>query len=135
MLVVVGIFAADHVLRVLKTRIATATISPVPELDVTRIEIPSLNAGWRAGQHVRIRVLSFGMGWLGWHEVHPFTIASVDKGGEGVVLMCKTRGTWTSDLYEMAKAAGYEDQESGGGQTNVTVAIEGPYGLLFFIYE
>ncbi|KAF8908120.1 hypothetical protein CPB84DRAFT_1813372 [Gymnopilus junonius] len=87
-----------------------AYIRPLPELDLTRVEIPSVNAGWRAGQHVRLRVCSFGMGWGGWLEVHPFTIASVSQNGpEGMVLMCKRAGGWTRKLYEMAKMGGYTE--------------------------
>src|SRR5271168_3927898 len=90
----IGFFAFDHLMRILKSRITTAIIHPIPELDSTRVEISKYNAGWRAGQHVRLRVLSSGMGWVGWAEVHPFTIASVGRGQEGVVLICKKRGTW-----------------------------------------
>ncbi len=74
----------DHLFRMLKTRVATAHLRALPELGITRVEIPTLNAGWRAGQHVRLRVLSTAMGWAGWLEVHPFTIASVTKTEEGI---------------------------------------------------
>lgn len=72
-------YGLDRLLRLVKTRFARAHLTPLPSLGMTKIEIPTLNAGWRAGQHVRIRVLSTGMGLLGWSEVHPFTIASVCK--------------------------------------------------------
>lgn len=140
-LATVGIFGLDYVLRLVKTRIVTATIRPLPELDLTRIEIPNINAGWRAGQHVRVRILSSGMGWFGWAEVHPFTIASVGasraqtgrgagtrrrtEGAEGMVLMCKRSGTWTNRLFEMAKLSGYVDGFLG---REVKLWIEGPYG-------
>jgi len=94
---------------------------------MTRVEIPALNAGWRPGQHVRIRVLSSAMGWFGWAEAHPFTIASVAKTPEGLVLMCKKAGGWTGKLYEMAKVAGY-GREDGGVSRSVLVMLEGPYG-------
>ncbi|KAF8960642.1 hypothetical protein BDZ97DRAFT_1922018 [Flammula alnicola] len=102
----VGIFALDHV------------------LEMTRVEIPNVNAGWRAGQHVRLRVMSTGMGWIGWAEVHPFTIANVSKSEEGMVLMCKKAGRWTRNLYEIAKKAEYTE----GGMGKVKVVVEGPYG-------
>jgi ferric-chelate reductase len=123
-----------------KTRISSAIIRPLPELDATRIEIPNINAGWRAGQHVRIRILSSGMGWFGWSEMHPFTIASVgasrssrggavSRGGsgaeDGMVLMCKKTGTWTRSLFEMAKLGGYIDGFAG---RQIKVWVEGPYG-------
>jgi hypothetical protein len=121
-----GFFLFDHVLRVLKTRLTTATLRPIPDLDVTRVEIPALNAGWRAGQHVRLRILSTGMGWAGWTEAHPFTIASVTHTEEGLTLMCKRSGGWTRRMYELAKAGGYT--EGGVGGRSVRVAVEGPYG-------
>lgn len=77
--IVAGFYGFDRVLRLVQTRIVTAQLRPIPELGMTRIEVPSVNAGWRAGQHVRIRVLSSGMGAFGWMESHPFTIASVSK--------------------------------------------------------
>ncbi|KAF9223189.1 hypothetical protein BS17DRAFT_796275 [Gyrodon lividus] len=120
-------YGFDHILRILKTRLFDARIRPIPDLSLTRIEIPELNAGWRAGQHVRVRVLSSAMGWIGWAEVHPFTIASVAKTPEGLVLLCKNVGGWTRRLYEMAKVAGYGCEEGGVGRS-VCVMIEGPYG-------
>ena len=112
----------------MKLRICTARIRPLPELSMTRIEISKLNAGWRAGQHVRLRVLSYGMGWFGWTENHPFTIASVSKTEEGLVLMVKKTGKWTSRLYDLAIASGYGENGKGTGG-NVKVMIEGPYGM------
>ncbi|KAF9450866.1 hypothetical protein P691DRAFT_429417 [Macrolepiota fuliginosa MF-IS2] len=143
---VLGLYGLDYVFRFFKTRVVTATIRPLPELDLTRIEIPTINAGWRAGQHVRVRILSTGVGWLGWTEMHPFTIASVASsdhlignrhsnasdrwrggggGEEGMVLMCKNAGTWTRRLFEMAKMSGYVDGFIG---REVKLWIEGPYG-------
>lgn len=122
-----GIYALDHVLRLCKTRVREATLHPIPELGMTRIEIPRLNAGWRAGQHVRIRVLSPEMGVLGRTESHPFTIASI--GGDGMTLMCKKAGSWTNNLYNMAASS---DSAYSGGKRGVArrakVVIEGPYG-------
>lgn len=143
-----AIFGLDFILRLVKTRITSATIRPLPELDLTRIEIPNINAGWRAGQHVRIRILSSGMGWFGWAEMHPFTIASVGasrssqggtsrRGGggggeEGMVLMCKKTGKWTTRLFEMAKLGGYIDGFSG---RQIKVWVEGPYGKVLYFCE
>jgi hypothetical protein len=127
----VALYTFDHVCRLIKSRLAIAHIRPLPELDVTRVEIPTINAGWRAGQHIRLRVVSAKMGWFGWAEVHPFTIASVaESGPEGMVLMCKRAGGWTRKLYEMAKLGGYE--EGGAGAREVRVVVEGPYGLSLF---
>ena len=97
----------------------------MPQLDSVGVEISHYNAGWRAGQYIYLRVLSGGMGWFGWAEVHPFTIASVSRGQEGMVLICKRGGTWTKNLYEISKLRGYAKGEIG---RKVKVAIEGPYG-------
>jgi len=120
-----AIYGFDYFIRFLKTRVCTAVIRPLGDLDSTRVEVPYLNAGWRAGQHVRLRVLSTGMGWWGWTEVHPFTIASVSKSQEGLVLIVKKSGTWTNRLFDMAQHGGYT--EAGVGR-DVAVMLEGPYG-------
>ncbi|TFK47318.1 hypothetical protein OE88DRAFT_1738613 [Heliocybe sulcata] len=124
-LAAVAFYGLDLLVRLLKTRICTARIRPIPELALTRVEVRPLNAGWRAGQHVRLRVLSLWMGWWAWTEVHPFTIASVSRGPEGMVLMCKKAGDWTGKLYEMAKLSEYGDEAYG---RDVRVWLEGPYG-------
>ncbi|KAG9311375.1 ferric reductase like transmembrane component-domain-containing protein [Chiua virens] len=127
MLATGAIYGLDRIFHLLKTRIFNARIRAIPDLSVTRIEIPALNAGWRAGQHVRIRVLSSAMGLIGWMEVHPFTIASVAKTPEGLVLLCKNVGGWTNRLNELAKVAGY-GCEDGELTRSITVMIDGPYG-------
>src|SRR5258706_8555912 len=119
-----AVYGFDCLFRAVKTRIATASIRPVAELDVTRVEIPQINAGWHAGQHVRLRVLTFRMGWFGWAETHPFTIASVSRGSpDGMVLLCKRAGDWTRELYDMAQEG---TKHCDGGR--IKVVVEGPYG-------
>ncbi|KAI6157280.1 ferric reductase like transmembrane component-domain-containing protein [Pisolithus tinctorius] len=120
-------YGLDHLIRIAKTRITTATLRPIPELGLTRVEIPTLNSGWRAGQHVRLRVLSTGMGFLGLTEVHPFTIANVERTEEGMVLMCKKAGRWTTKMYELSATAKYGEQGREVGK-GVRVMVEGPYG-------
>lgn len=120
-------YILDHVVRAIKTRITTAKLQPLPELGITRVEVPSINAGWRAGQHVRLRVLSSSMGWWGWSEVHPFTIANVAETSEGMVLMCKKTGHWTGSLFSMAQTASYGETGKEVGR-DVRVMVEGPYG-------
>lgn len=75
----VAAYGLDRVLRVIKTRYTVARLSTINEFDMTRIEVSNINAGWRAGQHVQIRILSGAMGWFGWAESHPFSIVSVSK--------------------------------------------------------
>ncbi|KAL0570998.1 hypothetical protein V5O48_010966 [Marasmius crinis-equi] len=121
------IYTLDLFLRAMKTRLAMARIRALPHLGLTRVEIPDINAGWRAGQHVRLRVVSGGMGLLGWSEIHPFTIASCAETPEGMVLMCKKAGDWTEKLYDLATGVS-SSMEEGRGQGTVRVMVEGPYG-------
>lgn len=115
-------------MRLLKTRLCTARVRPIPEFGLTRIDIPHLTHGWRAGQHVRLRVLSAEMGRMGWLEAHPFTVASAG-GGRGLVLLCKKAGGWTGRLYEAANRAAFYGPESGYGYRRMRVLVEGPYGM------
>jgi ferric-chelate reductase len=121
------VYGLDHIIRAIKTRFTTATLRTIPTMGLTRVDIPSLSTGWRAGQHVRLRVLSTSMGLWGMTEVHPFTISSAVNTEEGLVLMCKRTGKWTTKLYEMAQttAPGEQGQEPG---RRVKVMVEGPYG-------
>ncbi|KAJ6551429.1 hypothetical protein B0H19DRAFT_1211163 [Mycena capillaripes] len=123
--VALAFYAIDHFLRLIKTRMYNAIVRPLPDMGVTRIEVPQLNSGWRAGQHVRLRVLSSALGVTGWAESHPFTIASVSGGAEGLVLMVKKSGDWTTKLFDFAKCPGHA--EAGVGR-NVNIVLEGPYG-------
>ncbi|KAJ7489401.1 hypothetical protein FB451DRAFT_689318 [Mycena latifolia] len=123
--VALGVYGLDHVLRLVKSRMYNAIVRPLPEMGMTRIEVPQVNAGWRAGQHVRLRVLSGALGLTGWAETHPFTIASVSGGSEGLVLMVKKSGDWTTRLFDFAKSGGHH--EAGVGR-NVNIVLEGPYG-------
>ncbi|KAH9923389.1 incomplete iron reductase [Amylocystis lapponica] len=127
-------YAFDRVLRVVRSRYVVANLCALPELAMTRVEVPTVNAGWRAGQHVRIKVLSLGMGWLGWAEAHPFTIASVSQapGDEGLVLLCKKTGDWTNKLFELAMR-GEEGEVSCSGRS-VRVIIDGPYGMCSLLW-
>ena len=118
---------SDLSVRVLKSRLTYAYIRPIPELEMTRIHIPSINAGWRAGQHVRLHMCLRST--TSWVEAHPLTITSVSKEQEGMVLMCKKANGWTKQLYEMAKV---EDYMAGLGRgRRMRVVVEGPYGWHF----
>jgi ferric-chelate reductase len=133
---VVGIFAVaaaiiygiDTFIRLVKTRITTATLTPCGSS--VRVSIP-LGSGWRAGHHVRIRVLSSYMGLFRWAEAHPFTVASASGGGDGLELLIQPCGTWTQRLAGIARAGGEggKGSEKGyGGEARVRVIVEGPYG-------
>lgn len=98
-------------------------------MSATRVSIPSLRKGWRAGQHVRLTVVSTGMGLLSSIESHPFTIAGPTDDQDGLVLYCKGVGDWTKKLGSLAKGASGKGAEAGfGSGRNVNVIIQGPYG-------
>lgn len=129
------IFGLDHVARLFKTRVTSATVKTIPELGMIHVDCRSVRGGWRAGQHVRVRVLSREMGLFGWAVAHPFTIASTCEGenGQGLVLLVKKVGSWTTNLYNAAQRAGYYGAENGLGfaaSRSMSVIIEGPYGAL-----
>lgn len=113
-----------------KTRLAHGEFVALRDSHTTVVTIPSLQSGWRAGQHVRLRVpsLPFPLNL----QAHPFTIASAPD-GEGIVLMCKAAGDWTSRLYNFANqhasSNAYLDKARQGA-IGATVIVEGPYGGL-----
>ena len=135
-----GIYVFDRLARLLKTRYTTARITALSELGMTRVEVLGANAGWRAGQHVRVRVLEGELGGpsrLGMLECHPFTICSVSESpsGENLTLMCKKTGAWTNKLFELARGMEYGSFSSDGSRAekgseprDVRLLIEGPYG-------
>ena len=132
--VIIGvvIYGIDHFLRIVKTRFTKARICAVPELGVTRVELPTLTTGWRAGQHVRIRFLTTELGLTSWSTAHPFTIAgaSGSASGKGLDLLCKKAGRWTNSLYAAAERADHYGMENGYGHyRNMSVVVEGPYGI------
>ncbi|EED79879.1 hypothetical iron reductase [Postia placenta Mad-698-R] len=123
----VAVYGLDRGLRVVRTRVAVAHLQPISEMRMVRLSIPKIGAGWRAGDHVRIKVLSTGMGPFGWAESHPFTIASTSKDseGDGLVLLCKQAGDWTAKLYDLAQSD--SDGKPTAGR-RVHVLVDGPYG-------
>ncbi|KAF8311052.1 hypothetical protein DL93DRAFT_2116386 [Clavulina sp. PMI_390] len=131
-----GIYALDLILRAVQVHYKPATIEYLPALKATRVVVPSLRSGWRAGQHVRLFVLSSGMGVMNAVESHPFTIASTSEDQEGMVLYCREAGDWTRQLAKLARGHpaaplgyGSSDKEAGfsSGRT-VNVLVQGPYG-------
>lgn len=125
-----GIYALDLILRVVQSHYVTATIHYIPELKSTRVVVPALSSGWRAGQHIRLQVVSTAMGFGQAIESHPFTIATTSEDEDGLVLYCREAGDWTRSLANLARGgAGQQVNESGmGSGQNVNVIIQGPYG-------
>lgn len=143
--IALAIYALDHVVRLCKTRICKAKLIAIPELQSTRIELPGIGAGWRAGQHVRLRILSPELGFLGCTIAHPFTIANAPggtgtgggsgSGSGGLQLIVKKAGVWTSKLYDAAGRAGeYAGDDVVDGAREMRVIVEGPYGALCFFF-
>lgn len=123
------LYALSLVTSLFKSRFAHAELVALGGCTTTLITIPDVTTGWRAGQHVRLRV--FGLGLKNSFEAHPFTIASAPDCG-GMVLMAKAAGNWTTDLYRLAASRGVAsnagDLEVGVWKRNARVQIEGPYG-------
>jgi predicted ferric reductase len=143
-LTAVGIYAFDHLVRVVRTRHTTGwlTAEHVLNRGTTLVYVPYLRAGWRAGQHVRVRVVSGG--WLAWLatwflcRARPFTIAAGSDTG-GVMLQIKALGSWTRNLLRVAdtndarlarrpEQISTDVERERGSTREVRVIIEGPYG-------
>jgi len=145
-LTAVGLYAFDHLARVARTRHTKGWLTAEYALNrgTTLVHVPSLRAGWRAGQHVRVRVVSGG--WLAWLatwflcRARPFTIAAGSDSG-GVMLQIKALGSWTRNLLRVAgdvddarpvkrpEEISTGDVERGRGSAReARVIIEGPYG-------
>ncbi|TCD61297.1 hypothetical protein EIP91_008665 [Steccherinum ochraceum] len=132
-IIAAGLYILDRLLRLVKTRITTAHIEYIPDLGTTLVRIPTITAGWRAGQHIRLRILSPKMGWIRWAEVHPYTIAGA-SGGEvgaeenerGLTVLVKKTGDWSRKLCLLAETG--EDDYWPDKGTKVRVQLDGPYG-------
>jgi len=109
-----AIYGFSIVCSIAKTRLAHADLVALSS-DTTIVTIPALRSGWRAGQHVRIRIPALGRSGF---EAHPFTIASAPD-TEGLVLMCKVAGDWTRRLHDFASVT-----------KTTTIVLEGPFGGL-----
>lgn len=138
-LAAVGLYVFDHLSRLARTRYTTAWLTAEHALNggTTLVHVPSLGAGWRAGQHVRLRVVTNG--WFDWWatwlgRARPFTVAT-GPDSRGMVIPIKANGSWTRNLLRMASEAADArpgkssmDTERGGGPAReVRVIVEGPY--------
>ena len=122
------IYAISIACSLLKTRLAHAELVALPGSSTTVITIPALKSGWRAGQHVRIRIPALGL--PSGLEAHPLTIASAPD-GQGMVLMCKAAGDWTDKLFDLANdPALATNDDKLGRRVMATVVLEGPHGGL-----
>ena len=136
-----GLFGFDRIARIFRTRYTKAWLTAEHALNggTTLVYLPSLGAGWRAGQHVRLRVVSSA--WFGWWTTwffsrgRPFSIAA-GSDSVGMMLSVKVQGSWTRRLLDMSGEAAdarpkerFADTERGRGPSReVRVIVEGPYG-------
>jgi len=136
----VGLYVFDHLARIARTRYTTAWLTAEHALNggTTLVHVPSLGAGWRAGQHVRLRVVS--RAWFGWWatwlvcRARPFTI-STGPNSSGMMLPVKAQGSWTRSLLRMSGDAAdarpeekFTDAERGRAPAReVPIIVEGPY--------
>ncbi|KAI9440920.1 hypothetical protein H4582DRAFT_2074709 [Lactarius indigo] len=136
-LAAVALYAFDHIARLARTSSTTGWLTAENALNggTTLVDVPSLSGGWRAGQHVRIRVI--GDTWFSWlatwflGRARPFTIATGPNSG-GMRLIIKARGQWTRKLLRMAAAEDAAekptDTELGRKPARgVRIIVEGPY--------
>ena len=138
-----ALYILDHVFRVCRTRATTATLVPLSDIASTHVIVPSLNSGWRAGQHVRLRVVPPNRGqWTGWittflfQRARPFSIStSGEDDCAGLELIVK-EGAWTGRLYNAAKGNDVKAKEkvqhhdverSPPSAHQVRILVEGPY--------
>ncbi|KAF9506869.1 hypothetical protein BS47DRAFT_1489162 [Hydnum rufescens UP504] len=123
------------VLRALTSRVHIAYLTPLSSSRSTVVHLPSLRSGWIPGQHVRIRVLTGGMGLRATSEGHPFTLATAPTvDGVGGKLVVMAAGDWTAKLLQVAKKRSQADVEDGRGYP-VAVIVEGPYGGCKLLYS
>ena len=131
----VGFLFFSLLLRAVTSRLHIAFLTPLPSSKSTIVHLPSLRSGWIPGQHVRIRVLTGGMGLGAILEGHPFTLATAPiVEGEGGKLVVKAAGDWTTKLFEVASKRSKGDVELGRGYP-IAVLVEGPYGGCNFAYS
>ncbi|KAI0275847.1 hypothetical protein BGY98DRAFT_935474 [Russula aff. rugulosa BPL654] len=140
-LAAVVLYTVDHLVRIVRTRHTTGWLTAEHALNrgTTLVLVPSLRAGWRAGQHVRVRIASDG--WLVWlatwflGRARPFTIAAGPDSG-GMTLQIKALGSWSRNLLRMAedaddirlKGMSTSAERGRGSAREVRVIVEGPYG-------
>ncbi|KAI0031331.1 hypothetical protein K488DRAFT_26406, partial [Vararia minispora EC-137] len=138
-----SVYALDRLLRVARTRIATGYLTPIPSLNggTTHVHLPGLTRGFRADQHVRVRIVD-GTGFFPWVSAvffsrsRPFSIAARPDGAGLELLVKNEKGTFTNRLFELAsnksgeldKVKDSSQPEMGLPTSKVQFVIDGPYG-------
>ncbi|KAJ8468284.1 hypothetical protein ONZ45_g17299 [Pleurotus djamor] len=131
-------YGFDMLLRFFRYRIKDAILVPVGD-QMTLVRIPNCDAGWVAGQHVRLRVFFSGRIF----ESHPLTIASAPSlisctDANGILLGARVCGDWTKALNayassEVERLTSHQVKEkktrrSESVDVPVHIMIDGPYG-------
>ncbi|KAK4705430.1 hypothetical protein P7C70_g764, partial [Phenoliferia sp. Uapishka_3] len=145
---VVGIYAFDIVGRLLSMRVRYVEVEAL-DSGMVRIGLTGVHSGWRAGQHLSIRLFfappspsvfsAFRM-----FEAHPFSISNAppsvgvlnsgDSASRGIDLFARScgKGSWTGDLYATAElGARVAEAKANDGNKRVLhmlALVEGPYG-------
>ncbi|KAH9449228.1 hypothetical protein MJO28_010335 [Puccinia striiformis f. sp. tritici] len=154
----IALLVLDNVLKIFKSKVKRATFTAMPG-GLTRIEVQGINDGWRAGQHVFLRVLKGRQIF----EKHPFTIANAPNSStpygstDHLLLVAKAAGDFTKRVHHLAgqsqnssseeitleskptspteikeEAKGYASTGQGSASaTSYHVLIDGPYGSFF----
>ncbi|KAI9431998.1 hypothetical protein F5148DRAFT_1310311 [Russula earlei] len=100
-LAAVGLYVFNHLAHIAQTQYTTAWLTAKNALNGST----RLGAGWRAGQHVRLHVVS--RAWFSWwatwlvNHARPFTIAA-GSDSSGMMLPVKAQGSWTRSLLRMS---------------------------------
>lgn len=131
-------YGLDLAMRLLRYRIKDASLVAVDQ-NMTLIHIHDCDAGWTAGQHVRLRVFFSGRVF----ESHPLTIVNAPPEtscipSRTLTLGARVRGDWTRALNGYAREEterlleGISGNEKGDEKSRVAVPVhvmmDGAYG-------
>ncbi|POW21264.1 hypothetical protein PSHT_02589 [Puccinia striiformis] len=122
----IALLVLDNVLKIFKSKVKRATFTAMPG-GLTRIEVQGINDGWRAGQHVFLRVLKGRQifekvnNTLTFRDIsvpnetdiiysrqHPFTIANAPNSStpygstDHLLLVAKAAGDFTKRVHHLA---------------------------------
>ncbi|TIB93285.1 hypothetical protein E3Q19_01360 [Wallemia mellicola] len=132
-------YGIDCAMRFARSRSRLAEITPHPAAGYTTITIPDLRGGWEAGQHVYVRVQELGGKFFGLGnliEKHPISIASAIGGSDGLRLIIRSNGDWSSRVLALAQRKQneitYGSEKGNDSVPTAAVSVEGPYGGPFY---
>ncbi|KAH9994986.1 iron reductase [Russula compacta] len=125
-------YGLDLLMRLFRFRIKDASLTPMQDMTIIRIE--DCDRGWGAGQHVQLRIFFEGRVF----ESHPLTIANAPTSvscvaNRSIILGARVAGDWTRALNryastEQGRIAQENDEKVDAIQVPVHVMIDGPYG-------